>query len=118
MGPFFTKTIATALGVLLVAYLMNGVTVDNSITALLVALVLGLLNNFVKPILIILTIPFTIFTLGLFLIFINVFIIYMVSQLVPGFHVNGWFNAFLFGVLLSFFTSIIESILGKPAPKN
>ena len=114
MGKFFTKTIATALAVLIVAYLMKGVEVNDSVTALLVALVLGLLNNFVKPILVILTIPFTLVTLGLFLIVINVFIIYTVSEIVPGFHVSGWFTAFLFGLLVSFFTSIIESILGRP----
>ena len=114
MGKFFTKTIATALAVLIVAYLMKGVEVNNTVTALFVALVLGLLNNFVKPILIILTIPFTLITLGLFLIVINVFIIYTVSEIVPGFHVNGWLTAFLFGLLVSFFTSIIESILGRP----
>jgi putative membrane protein len=63
---------------------------------------------------VILTIPFTLVTLGLFLIVINVFIIYTVSEIVPGFHVSGWFTAFLFGLLVSFFTSIIESILGRP----
>ena len=72
MGKFFTKTIATALAVLIVAYLIKGVTVDSSITALLVALVLGLLNTFIKPLLIVLTIPITFYTFGLFLIFINV----------------------------------------------
>ena len=115
MGQFFTKTVATALAILLVAYLMKGVVVDNSVTALLVALVLGLLNNFVKPVLVILTIPITLFTLGLFLVVINVFIIYAVSEIVPGFHIDGWFTAFLFGILVSFFTSIIESIIGRPS---
>jgi len=114
MGKFFTKTVASALAILFVAYFMKGVTVDNTITALLVAVVLGLLNNFVKPILVVLTIPFTVFTLGLFLIVINVFIIYKVSELVPGFHVSGFFTAFIFGMLVSFFTSIIESIIGRP----
>jgi len=114
MGKFFTKTVASALAILFVAYFMKGVTVDNTITALLVAVVLGLLNNFVKPILVVLTIPFTVFTLGLFLIVINVFIIYTVSELVPGFHVAGFFTAFIFGMLVSFFTSIIESIIGRP----
>ena len=114
MGKFFTKTVASALAILFVAYFMKGVTVDNTITALLVAVVLGLLNNFVKPILVVLTIPFTVFTLGLFLIVINVFIIYTVSELVPGFHVSGFFTAFIFGMLVSFFTSIIESIIGRP----
>ncbi len=117
MGRFFTKTVATALAVLIVAYLLKGVTVDNSITALLVAVVLGLLNNFVKPILVLLTIPFTVFTLGLFLIVINVFIIYLVAEIVPGFHIQGWFTAFIFGLLVSFFTAIIESIIGRP-PQN
>jgi len=114
MGKFFTKTVASALAILFVAYFMKGVTVDNTITALLVAVVLGLLNNFVKPILVVLTIPFTVFTLGLFLIVINVFIIYTVSELVPGIHVSGFFTAFIFGMLVSFFTSIIESIIGRP----
>jgi putative membrane protein len=118
MGRFFTKTVATAVAVLIVAYLLKGVTVDNSITALLVALVLGLLNNFIKPVLILLTIPFTVFTLGLFLIVINVFIIYLVAEIVPGFHISGFFTAFIFGLLVSFFTSMIESIIGKPQPKH
>ena len=118
MERFFTKTIATAVAVLIVAYLLKGVTVDNSITALLVALVLGLLNNFIKPVLILLTIPFTVFTLGLFLIVINVFIIYLVAEIVPGFHISGFFTAFIFGLLVSFFTAMIESIIGKPQPKH
>jgi len=113
MGKFFTKTIATAVAVLIVAYLLKGVKVDDSITALMVATVLGLLNNFIKPILIILTIPFTIVTLGLFLIVINVAIIYFVADIVPGFHIDGWFTAFIFGLLVSFFTSIVESIIGR-----
>ena len=118
MGRFFTKTIATAVAVLIVAYLLKGVNVDNSITALLVALVLGLLNNFIKPVLILLTIPFTVFTLGLFLIVINVFIIYLVAEIVPGFHISGWFTAFIFGLLVSFFTAMIESVIGKPQRKS
>lgn len=118
MGKFFTKTIATAVAVLIVAYLLNGVKVDNSITALLVAAVLGLLNNFIKPILIILTIPFTLLTMGLFLVVINVFIIYVVAEIVPGFHIQGWFTALIFGLLVSFFTSIIESIIGRPSQKR
>jgi putative membrane protein len=113
MGQFFTKTIATAVAVLIVAYLLNGVKVDDSITALMVAAVLGLLNNFIKPILIILTIPFTILTLGLFLIVINVSIIYFVADIVPGFKIDGWFTAFIFGFLVSLFTSVIESIIGR-----
>lgn len=114
MGRFFTKTIATAVAVLIVSYLLSGVTIDNTVTALLVAVVLGLLNNFVKPILVILTIPFTVLTLGIFLLFINVFIIQLVAKIVPGFEVNGWWTALFFSFLVSLFTAIIESILGRP----
>jgi len=114
MGRFFTKTIATAVAVLIVAYLLSGVTIDNTVTALLVAVVLSLLNNFVKPILVILTIPFTVLTLGIFLLFINVFIIQLVDKIVPGFEVNGWWTALFFSFLVSLFTAIVESILGRP----
>lgn len=114
MSRFFTKTIATAVAVLIAAYLLSGVEVRDTLTALMVALVLGLLNNFIKPILILLTIPITIFTLGLFLLFINVFIIMLVTKIVPGFMVDGWFTALLFSFLVSIGTSLIESIIGTP----
>lgn len=117
MGRFFTKTVATALAVLMVAYLIDGVTVESSVTALLVAFVLGLLNHFVKPILIILTIPITFLTFGLFLLFINVLIVYMVSEIVPGFHVDDWLTALLFSFLVSFFSYLIESIIGRPTDR-
>jgi putative membrane protein len=114
MGKFFTKTIATAVAVLIAAYMLKGVTVADSITAILVAVVLGLLNNFIKPILIILTIPITIFTLGIFLLFINVFIIQLAAKIVPGFMVDGWWTALFFSFLVTLVTSVLESIIGKP----
>ncbi len=112
MGKFFTKTIATAVAVLAAAYILKGIHVDSTITALLVAVVLGLLNNFVKPILIILTIPITIITLGLFLLVINIFIVKWAAVLVPGFTVNGWIPALFFSIVVSLFTAIIEGIIG------
>lgn len=114
MGKFFTKTIATAVAVLIAAYILSGVVVNDTLTALMVAAVLGLLNNFIKPILIILTIPITVFTLGLFLLFINVFIIQLAAKIVPGFTVDGWWTALFFGFLVSLVTSVIESIIGSP----
>jgi len=112
MGKFFAKTVATALAVLFAAYVLKGVSVDSTLTALLVALVLGLLNSFIKPILIILTIPITIVTLGLFLLVINIIIVKWVAEIVPGFVVSGWFTALLFSLLVSFVSSIIEAIIG------
>lgn len=86
-------------------------------TALLVALVLGLLNSFIRPILVILTIPITVISLGLFLIAINYFIIRLTTQIVPGFSVTGWFSALLFSIVVSFVSSIIEAIAGSPQEK-
>lgn len=118
MGKFFTKTIATAVAVLVAAYLLSGVTVIDSITAIMVAFVLGILNSFIKPVLVILTIPITIFTLGLFLLFINVFIIQLAAKIVPGFTVDGWWTALFFSFIVSLVTSIIESIIGTPSNQN
>lgn len=112
MGKFFAKTVATALAVLVAAYILKGIQVDNTGTALIVALVLGLLNSFVKPILIILTIPITIFTLGLFLLVINIIIVKIAANLVSGFAVDGWVAALLFSLVVSFVSSIIEAIIG------
>ena len=118
MGRFFAKTIATAVAVLIAAYLLSGVTVSDTLTAIMVAFVLGILNNFIKPILVILTIPITIFTLGIFLLFINVFIIQLATKIVPGFAVDGWWTALFFSFIVSFVTSIIESVIGKPNNEN
>ncbi len=118
MGKFFTKTIATAVAILIAAYLLNGVTVADSFTAIMVAIVLGLLNNFIKPVLVILTIPITIFTLGIFLLFINVFIIQLAAKIVPGFMVNGWWTALFFSFLVTLVTSVLESLIGSPESKQ
>ncbi len=113
MIKFFTKAILTSLAVLLASYILTGVTVDSTLTAMMVALVLGLLNSFVKPILIILTIPITIFTLGLFLLFINILIVYWASEIVDGFKVAGWGSALLFSLIVSFTSSFLEKMINK-----
>lgn len=109
---FLGKILVTALAAIIVSRLLPGVKINNSVTAVLLALVLALLNGFVKPILIILTIPITIVTLGLFLLVINILIIKWASQIVPGFEVSGWWSALLFSILLSFTTAVIEALIG------
>ncbi|CAG0978567.1 MAG: phage holin family protein [Bacteroidetes bacterium] len=104
------KLFASALAVMIVAYILPGVHVKDFITGLLVAVVLSLLNNLLKPILIILTIPVTVLTFGIFLLVINSAIILLASSLVPNFKVDGFWWALLFSVLLSFVNSIFESI--------
>lgn len=113
MGKFFAKTIATAVAVLFAAYILKGVHVDSTITALLVAVVLGLLNSFIRPVLVMLTIPFTILTLGLFLLVINIIIVKWAAGLVPGFTVNGWLPALMFSLVVSIVSFLIEALIGS-----
>jgi putative membrane protein len=118
MGRFIGKILITAVAALITARILPGVSINDSFTAILLAFVLALLNGFVKPLLIILTIPITIVTLGLFLLIINVVIIKWAAAIVPGFHVRGNWSALLFSLLLSFVTYIIERIIGKPGEEK
>lgn len=118
MGKFFIRVISTALAVLFAAWILKGVTIDDTLTALIVAVLLGLINNFVKPLLVFLTIPITIITLGFFLLIINIVIIKFVDSLVNGFSVNGWFTALLFSFIVSFVSSLIERLIGTPKPEE
>lgn len=109
---FLIQLVISTLAVLIASYLLPGVSIeDNSFfTALIVAAVLAFLNTVVKPIMIILTIPVTIISFGLFLLVINALIILLAAKLVEGFHVDGFWWALLFSLILSIVTSILESI--------
>jgi putative membrane protein len=100
------------VAVLVAAYVLDGVHVKDSMTAVFVAAILGLLNSFIKPILVIITIPITIFTLGLFLLVINILIVKWASDIVPGFSVDGWVSALLFSFVVSIATYLMESLIG------
>lgn len=110
MQNFITKTLVTAVAVIVASFLLSGVHVDSSITAILVAVVLGLLNTFVKPILVILTIPITVFTLGLFLLVINILMVKWAATLVPGFTVENWWAALWFSIIVSIFSAFVQSL--------
>jgi putative membrane protein len=107
------RILITALLVMAIAYLMNGVVVDEFTTALTVAIVLGLLNFFVKPILVLLTLPVTFFTLGLFLLVINAIMISVCDHFVDGFSVNSFWTAMLFSIILSLSQSLVFQITGE-----
>lgn len=107
---WFVRFLLNGLAVVLTAYLLPGVSVDDYWTALIVALVLSIANIIVKPILIVLTIPITILTLGLFLLVINAFIILLVDSLVSGFYVDGFWWALLFSLILSVFNSLFNDM--------
>ena len=89
------------------SYILEGIKFDTFWTAIIVALVLAILNAIVKPLLILLTLPITLFTFGLFLFVINAFIILFAEKLVSGFHVDGFWWALLFSLLLSLLTSLL-----------
>ncbi|MEZ7505232.1 phage holin family protein [Flavobacterium sp. Arc2] len=107
------RILITSALVLLISNLMTGVHVASFTTAIIVAVVLGLLNVFIKPILVILTLPITFITLGLFLLVINALIIILCDNIVEGFRVDTFFTALLFSIILSVSQSIMYSILGE-----
>lgn len=100
-----------AFAVLLTSYLLPGITVKSFWTAVLVAIVLGLLNAFVKPLMVLLTIPFTLVTFGLFLLVINALIIMLAGALVKGFEVKGFWWALAFSVILSLIEYLLEFLI-------
>jgi putative membrane protein len=106
------RILVTAVAAYLAAYLLKGVEISNYTTAIIVAVVLAVLNTFVKPILVILTIPITIVTLGLFLLIINALMVKWAASLVDGFHVDGWWSALLFSLIVSVVSYILGSLVG------
>lgn len=107
------KILITAALVVFISRFMPGVHVASFTTALFVAIVLGLLNIFIKPILVILTLPVTILSLGLFLLVINALMILLCSNIVGGFGIDSFWTALLFSVILSLLQSILNGILGE-----
>jgi putative membrane protein len=123
---FIVKLLVSTFAVLITAYFLSGVTIGNNqfyvgeseelnhfTTALMVAIVLAFLNTIVKPILTLLSLPITFFTLGLFLLAINAFIILFANKLVDGFSVNGFWTALWFSLILSVVNSILDSVFGN-----
>jgi putative membrane protein len=115
---FILNILVSAVAVLFTAWLLPGVQVTDFVSALLVAVVLAFLNTVVKPILTILTIPITFFTLGFFLLVINAGMIILASKLIPEFHVSGFWWALLFSLILSLVTSILNAFVGNTDKKE
>jgi len=105
------RLLLNAIAVVVIAKLLNGVHVDSYTTAIIVAIVLSILNLIIKPILVILTLPITILTLGLFLLIVNALIILLADKLIDGFSVSSLWIAVLFSILLSIFQSVLHSLI-------
>ena len=111
MLSLLARWIVNAAALMLVAYLYPGVTVDSFVAALLAALALGLVNAVVRPILVLLTLPVTLLTLGLFIFVINALLFWFVAEVVHGFHVSGFGAALLGSILYSVLTLITSWLL-------
>jgi len=107
---FFIHWLITTLAIIISSYLLPGVSVSGFFAALVTALVLGILNTFIKPLLILLTLPLTILTLGLFTLVINALLIMLTSAIVPGFDVRNFGWALLFGLVLSILNAVLHAL--------
>ena len=105
--------LTSAIGVMLVAYIIPGITVKDFLTALLVALVLGLVNAVIRPLLIIFTLPITILSLGLWLLVVNALMLLLVDRWISGFSVDGFWVAMLGSVVLTLIGWFASQVFGN-----
>ena len=103
--------VVSAMVIFSIAYILPGASVVDFTAALVVALVLGIINALLKPVLLILTLPINILTLGLFTFILNALLIILVSNIVPGFTVDGFIAALLFGIVLSVVNTVVNNFL-------
>jgi putative membrane protein len=103
--------IINAVALIVLPYIFTSIKVDDFITALIVALVLGLINALIRPILVILTLPVTILTLGLFIFVINGLLFWAVGSFVPGFHVGGFWSGVFGAIVYSIISWALSSLL-------
>lgn len=104
--------LVTAVAILIAAYLIPGVVVTLP-GALVLAVVLGIINMFFKPIINLLTLPLNILTLGIFSLIVNALLIMLAGMLVPGFHVSGFWTAFFFSIVVSLVTAFFGTFFRK-----
>jgi putative membrane protein len=107
------KILITAVAAFVAAYFLPGVEIADIKTTIIVAIVLAVLNTFLKPILVWLTIPITIITLGLFLLIINAIIVKLADYFINGFTVQGWLSAILFSLIVSVVSYVLDMIFDR-----
>ena len=111
--PFVIRMGANAIAILLIAYLLPSVmSADGPMAALAAAFVLGLVNAIIRPLLVLLTLPVTVVTLGIFLLVINGLLLWLVSAIVPGLHVNGFLGAVVGSLLISAISWVLTQVVG------
>lgn len=109
MLRIITNVIVVAFALLLVAEFIPGIQVDSLVTALIAALILGILNALVRPVLVLLTFPITLLTLGLFIFVINAFIFWLTASFLQGFAISGFLPALVGSVIVSIVSSLLNN---------
>jgi putative membrane protein len=111
MMVIITRWLIITLAIVLASQFVPGIRVDALSTAVIAACVLGLINMFVRPVLVLLTLPLSILTLGLFYFFINALLLMLVAHMVTGFKIENFFSAFLGSLVISFVSWLANSFI-------
>lgn len=112
MGLLF-RWVVNALGLLFVSWLFDGIQVDGVGWAFIAALILGIFNALVRPVLILLTLPITVVTMGLFILVINALMLWLTGALLAGFHVQGFWTAVGGALVLSLISFGVNALVGE-----
>ena len=109
-GGMIRNLLINTISIFAVSYILSGIQVESFITALIVAVVMAILNVTLKPLLILITIPLTVITFGLFLLVINVLVLYAAAALIDGFQIAGFWWAIAFSLLVSFINGVLFGV--------
>ena len=113
MPRFLLTWLVTAVSLMITAQLVNGFQVKNLVAALVAAVIIGLANAIIRPILVVLTLPITIVTLGLFLFVVNALTIWLAGSITPGFIVAGFVPALIGSIVLSIVATVINFVVER-----
>jgi putative membrane protein len=115
---FLLRLAANTLAILIVAWMLDGITVRDTLTGVIAGFVLALVNAIIKPILVILTLPLTILTLGLFYFVVNAICLAIAAWIVPGFEIDGILTTIIGALLISLFAWVINGLLGSSTSRR
>ncbi len=113
MNGIFLRWLILTVAIIVTSYLLNGIQVSGFFPAFFAAAILGILNAFFRPLLLLLTLPLNVLTLGLFTFVINAIMLMMASGVIPGFEVHGFWSAVFGSLLISIISWLLTSFIGK-----
>ncbi|MCI5072295.1 phage holin family protein [bacterium] len=117
-STFWSRLALHSLAIVVISSIIPGIELNGILAAIAAGAVFGLINSFIKPLLIILTLPLTLFTFGIFLLVINGLSFWLVAGLVKGYYITNIFSAIVGALLMSLFSMLINAMLQKNEPKN